>query len=328
MEYYDIRTRARKLKAINIIIGGRGIGKTYSALSFMLEQEAPFIYLRNTAVQMDESCSVFGNPFKRLNKDLDKDIIMEAEKKHYLIWDKTEDKKLIGYGAALSTFNNLRGVDLSDVQYVVFDEFIERRRLSFDQFQAFAGFYETVNRNRELSGEDPLKVILLSNSQTLKNDILAAYGLTQKIVNMINNGETSYSTQDIYLELPRSEISEAKRNTANYRLISGTAAAREALENEFTADSFRNIAKLPKNEMQPVCMLRTEAGSVAIWKHKSRPLRYCCSWPDMNCKLYDMHDHKLFFREQGLLLREYAIRGKLFFENYEVKLILDSVLDI
>lgn len=329
MEYYDIRTRIKKLRAINIIIGGRGIGKTYSALSFMLEQDAPFIYLRNTAVQMDESCSLFGNPFKRLNKDLDKNVIMESEKKHYLIWDKTEEeKRLIGYGAALSTFGNLRGVDLSDVEYVVFDEFIERRRLAFDQFQSFAGFYETVNRNRELQGEAPLKVIMLSNSQTLKNDILAAYGLTQRIVNMINNGETTYLTPDIFLELPRSEISEAKRNTSNYRLITGTAAAREALENEFTADSFRNIQKMPKNEMLPVCMVQTERGTAAVWKHKSQNLRYVCTWPDMSVKLYDKDNMRLFLRQHGILLREYALRGKLYYENYEMKIIMDAVLDL
>lgn len=327
MEYYDIRKRADKLRAINIIIGGRGIGKTYSALSFMLDQPEPFIYLRNTAVQMDESCSQFGNPFKRLNKDLDLNIMMEAEKRHYLIYDKTcEEKELIGYGAALSTFSNMRGVDLSDVRYVVFDEFIERRRLGFDQFSAFAGFYETVNRNRELQGEEPLKVILLSNSQTLKNEILAAYGLTQRIVNMIRNHETTYTTKELYLELPTSEVSTAKAETANYKLIAGTAAAREALENEFTADSFRNIQRLPKQELKPVCMFSSDVGTIAIWQHKSRNIRYVCTWPDFNVRLYDQHDHMLFMREHGLLLREYSIRGKLYYEDYNCKVISDKIL--
>ena len=95
--YYDIRSRLKKLKAINIIIGGRGIGKTYSALSFMMDQPDPFIYLRNTDVQMQECASTFGNPFKRLNKDLGRSVTLEAEKKHYLITEEPpeEDKKIL-----------------------------------------------------------------------------------------------------------------------------------------------------------------------------------------------------------------------------------------
>ena len=37
MEWYDIRKRSEKLRPVSIVIGGRGIGKTYSALSFLLE---------------------------------------------------------------------------------------------------------------------------------------------------------------------------------------------------------------------------------------------------------------------------------------------------
>lgn len=327
IDYYDIRKRAEKLRAINIIIGGRGIGKTYSALSFALESGKPFIYLRNTAVQMDESCSLFGNPFKRIGRDTGRDIVMEAEKRHYMIYEKIgEEKNLIGYGAALSTFANMRGVDLSDVELCIFDEFIEARKLTFNQFTSFQGFYETVNRNRELNGEAPFKVILLSNSQTLQNDILAGYGLVQKIVTMTQNGERSYSNRDIYLELPTAGVSEMKKDTANYRLIAGTAAAREALENEFTRDSFKNVKKLPINEFTPLCMVETERGMCAVWRHKSDGRIYCCLTPSMQCKIYDKDQYALFMRERGLYLTECEVRGRIYYENYECKLMLSSAL--
>ena len=329
MEWYDIRKRADKLRAISIIIGGRGIGKTYSALSFVLEQKKPFIYLRNTAVQMEECCSAFGNPFKRIAADTGRIISMKAEKRHYMIYDETTgEQELIGYGAALSTFQNLRGVDLSDVVYCVFDEFIEGRSLTFNQFQAFQGFYETVNRNRELSGEEPFKVILLSNSQTLRNDILAGYGLIEQITKMIGQDRRLLITKDLYLELPKSDVSEAKRNTANYRLIAGTAAAREALDNEFTRDSFKNVKKQNITEYLPICIVDDGTGMLSYWKHKSVPRFYACSIPSWHCKRYDKDQLTLFFREYGLQLAEAETRGILMYENYNIKVISDRILRI
>lgn len=328
MKWYDIRDRREKLRAINIIIGGRGIGKTYSSLSFMLEQEAPFIYLRNTAAQMDECCSAFGNPFKRISLDTGRAIIMKAEKKHYMIYDETDgDPRLIGYGAALSTFSNLRGVDLSDVKYAVFDEFIESRTLTFNQFTAFQGFYETVNRNRELSGEEPFKVLMLSNSQTLRNDILAGYGLITQIETMIRTGQRRHSVPGLFLELPESEISEAKRQTANYQLIAGTAAAREALDNEFTRDSFRNVAKQNISEYRPLCIAEDQDGRMAAYyKHKSVNKYYCCGIPAWSCERFLKDQGVIFMRKYGLSLGEAATRGLLYYESYEFKILSDKLL--
>lgn len=326
--YYDIRSRLSRLKAINIIIGGRGIGKTYSALSFMLEQPEPFIYLRNTDVQMQESASVFGNPFKRLNKDLGRCVSLDAEKRHYLITEQPpeEDKKIIGYGSALSTFSNLRGVDLSDCRWGVFDEFIERRTLSFKQFDAFAGFYETVNRNREIQGEEPFKVILLSNSQTLQNDILAGYGLINKITEMIKNGERIFSNRDIYLELPTVEISALKKDTANYRLIAGSGAAREALENEFTYDSMSGVGSRPVNEYIPVCLYNNKGDCITFYRHKSKGTLYAAARFDWSCKVYDADKYLLFLREYGLTFKEYYIRGRIEYDSYETKIKVENLL--
>lgn len=332
INYYDIRPRAHKLAAVSIIIGGRGIGKTYSSISFMLEQDRPFIYLRNTAVQMDESASVFGNPFKKVSKDLGRDIRLEAEKKHYVINEYLEngEKKLLGYGAALSTFGNLRGVDLSDAGYCLFDEFIERRTLSFNQWDNFQQFYETVNRNRELEGEEPFKCILLSNSQTLQNDILQGYGLVNRIIGMKERGEHLYREPGLYLELPESEVSDLKAKTANYRLIAGTDTALESLSNEFAYDSFTRVKKQPIREYMPVCMAGDPggSGSVCFYRHKSSGGLYVSQTPNMNCKIYDKEMYTLFMRERGLALRELIVQGRVYYEDYNSKIISDHLFKL
>ena len=324
IEWYDIKKFEKKLRAINIIIGGRGIGKTYSALSYLIEKEEPFIYLRNTDVQLKECITSFGNPFKRWNLDHNRNIFFKSEKSHSLIYDgDREDGSAIGYGLALSTFENLRGVDLSDVKYVLFDEFIEKRSLSFRQFECFVSFYETVNRNRELLNEDPLCCILLSNSQKLANPILAGYGLIPVIENMIRTGQKDFRQGGMYVSLPESEVSDLKKNTANYQLINGTKIADEALNNKFAFDSFYGVKKQNINEYMPVCQI----DDIYIYRHKSSGQLYACMIQAQNIPVFTSRDNlTAFYRAYGVKLLDAASKGKLIYADFITKTMLLEIL--
>lgn len=323
IEWYDIKKVEHKLSAINIIIGARGIGKTYSVLSYVIESGEPFIYLRNTDVQMKESLTAFGNPFKRWNLDHNRNIFFKSEKSHSLIYDADDESgRPIGYGVPLSTFENLRGVDLSDVRYVVFDEFIEKRSLSFRQFECFQSFYETVNRNRELLGEPPLCCILLSNSQRLDNPILAGYNLIPVIENMIRCGQKEFKNGNLYLSMPESNVSEMKRNTANYKLINGTKIADEALNNKFAFDSFYGVKKQNVNEYLPVLQI----DDIYIYKHKANGQLYACSSQAQNIPVFSSRDNRTaFLRAYGIKLLDAASKGKLFYSDFVIK---TQLLDI
>ena len=331
MEYYDIRKKAGKLRPLSFIIGGRGIGKTYSAILYALESGKPFLYMRNTDAQMQESATQFGNPFKRVGLDHGRDIRLERESKHYVVneyIDGEEKPHVIGYGASCSTFSNLRGVDLSDVELVLFDEFIERRTLSFNQFDSFMGMYETINRNRELQGRPALQVILLSNSQSLRNPIIQDLDLTQKIVDMIRNNQRYYITPEIYVELPDTEISKLKADTAIYKAAAGTGAAREALENEFVYDSFKNVEKQRINEFTPICTAWTDGGPVTFYKHKSKPMIYASDVPSWSAPVYDKESSGMFFRDYGFKIQAAGIRQQLYYANYVIKINVDNLLKL
>lgn len=319
IEYIDL------IKAISIIIGGRGIGKTYSAFSFLLEnQDKRFIYMRNTVTQLDESCSAFGNPFKRWAADHNRNIYMEKEKNHAMIYEETEEgTKLIGYGVALSTFENLRGIDLSDVDYVLFDEFIERRKFTFAQYESFVHFYETVNRNRELFGEPPLKCFLLSNSQKLDNPILAGYGLIPVIENMIRNGQKRYRSGGILVLLPESEVSDLKAQTEMYKMINGSKIADENLKNKFAFDSFYGIQK--RNLIEYLCVCAVD--DIYIYKHKSNNKYYACQVRSDNVKEFSIRDNRIvFYRTYGRQLELAAAKGTLEYSDFVVKTKLLEIL--
>lgn len=314
IKWYDIRAERRRWKPLNIIISSRGIGKTYSTLLYLVEEcSGEFLYLRNTDVQIKTCSSEFGNPFKAINKNTGREIWIKGRKECGYIY---EGETLRGYASALSTFENMRGVDLSGVTDVIFDEFIEKTPLRFDQFSAFLNFYETVNRNRELTGGEPLRVFMLSNAQRLSSPILAGFGLIPTIEEMIKTGQTNYSTKEIWLSLPRSEVSEAKKKSVLYQAANGTRYYSEAIENKFANDSFSGISKRNLNEYKPICSI----DDYYIYKHKSDGSIYICTIPGSVQNHYDSRINAILLL-RGLypqLALAYA-EERLFFDSFTTR---------
>ena len=317
-----------KLRPFTFIVGGRGIGKTYNSIERALtEYKGKFLYLRNTKEQLQESCGAFGNPFKKWAQDHDKDIVMRLEKSHSVVYETIAEGvkseiNIIGFGANLSTFENLRGVDLSNVEFIIFDEFIENRTLTFDQFKAFLQMYETVNRNRELMGQEPVKVVLLSNAQRLGNPILRGFNLIPVIENMQKTGQRSYANGSIRIELPFSEVSEAKRGTALYAAVNGSGYSTEALDNNFVNDSFTGIKTVNLMEYAPVVCI----DEIYIYRHKSNTMYYACATP-ANVKKYRSKDNYIiFYRLYGLRLKLAYGSDQLQFSDYATKVDLLNLL--
>lgn len=314
MKWYDIRSERKRWKPLNIIISSRGVGKTYSTLLYLAEECAgEFLYLRNTDIQIKTCGSEFGNPFKAINRNTGREIWVKSRKECGYIF---EGETLRGYAAALSTFENMRGVDLSGVTDVIFDEFIEKTPLRFDQFSAFLNFYETVNRNRELTGGDPLRVFMLSNAQRLSSPILAGFGLIPVVEDMIKTGQTNYSTKEIWLSLPRSEVSEAKKKSVLYQAAAGTRYFSEAIENKFANDSFSGISKRNLNEYKPICSI----DNFYLYKHKADSSIYICTVPGSVSQHYDSRINSILLM-RGLypqLALAYA-EERLFFDSFTTR---------
>lgn len=326
IKWFNIADYEQKFKPSNFFIGARGIGKTYSAFSYVIEKNEPFIYMRNTMVQLDECCSAFGNPFKKWSRDHGRDIYMKKEKNHAVILEnKGEEVVQLGYGGALSAVKALRGVDLSDVKRGVFDEFIEKRTLDFNQYSAYDDFYETVNHNRDLLGEDPFYMIMLSNAQMLSNPILVGKKLVTGIEGLIKTGQRCFSTESCFVCLPVSEVSDLKKQSAFYKGMENTKTYQEAIENKFANDSFYGIKKRPLKEYTPMCMI----DNIYLYKHKSASKVYATYTTATNCPEFTSKDNfAIFYRSYGRFLDVMAATGDLEYENFTIKSELTRILKI
>ena len=268
--YVDIRWILAQGLPFNFLVGGRGTGKTYGALKVVVEDHIKFMLTRRTQAQIDIVTKNEFSPFKPINRDLGVDITAAKITKYNTGFYAEAGGDPIGYASALSTMSNLRGFDASDVQLWIFDEFIPERheRPIKNEGAAFLNAYETMNRNRELQGHPPLKVLLLGNSNTLVSPILLELGLVDVVSAMRENDVDEYvnAERGVAVFVPHdSPISAKKAETALYRVASDKYK-NMALENTFKGDDFCRTGKRPLNEYKPFVKI----GIICIYKHKSK----------------------------------------------------------
>ena len=275
--YADIESILKLEMPFTFVLGGRGTGKTYGTLKYVIENNINILLMRRTQTQTDLINKPEFTPFKVLENDLLIDIGIKAVSKYSAAITKIIDDTpfLIGYTCALSTISNLRGFDASEIELLVYDEFIPERheRPLKNEGSAFLNAYETINRNRELKGHKPLQVIALSNAFDIANPLFRELDLIrvcEKMKLKNNNVYVNKSRGVAVIFLDGSEISRKKADTALYKLTTNNNYNEMALNNNFVYNSVENIQSMNLKEFRPICGIDT----IYIYKHKSENLYY------------------------------------------------------
>ena len=172
--YYNIDKLLSYSAIINIGIGGRGIGKTYQVKKHLLkkyrENGEQFLYVRRYKEELGACKSLFAD----INRDFgDADIDYWAGK----FW---LNDKIIGYSIALSQAQDLKGISLPDISTIYYDEFIlEKPTSSYlpEEPRMLLSLYQTINRDREIRGNKPLRIIMTSNFITENNPYFTAWDI-------------------------------------------------------------------------------------------------------------------------------------------------------
>lgn len=177
---------------------------------------------------------------------------------------------------------------------------------------------ETISRNRELQGLEPLKVYLLSNSTQLDSPIINALGLMPIIERMKSKGQYAYTdrSRELHIELiPKIGVSAAKEQTSLYKLTKGTSFYRHAIDNEFAYDSFENIREVPLIEY--IATIRID--DIYIYRHKSSGLLYATKSPGKCMYNYTGDAIPKFRRDWGMPIYSKMLDGTMSYSCYEVK---------
>lgn len=281
--YIDIRKIKSYGMPFNFVVGGRATGKTYTSLKTMVEDDTMFMFMRRTQTQADIINKPEFSPFKPINRDNGWNIGAKAISPYnsaFYNMEECEGKNTpsgspIGYTCALSTISNMRGFDASDVDVLIYDEFIPEKHERPLKNEAVALFnaYETINRNRELNGEPPLQLIALANANDLANPVFMSLGIVRKAHEMRKRGQEVSIMRERGIGLfilNDSPISQAKRETALYKLTRNTEFSAMSIENDFVRENSAVIRSRNIAEYVPLVAV----GEICLYSHKSKCMYY------------------------------------------------------
>lgn len=274
--YVNVRGILEEGYPFNFLVGGRGTGKTYTTLRTCVEDHRLFMLMRRTQQQAD----LIGKPefsvFKPLNRDCGWTIQSKPVSRYNsMFYRETDGTQLpVGYTCALSTLSSMRGFDSSDIEVLIYDEFIPEphERLLKHEAEALWNAYETMNRNRELSGSAPIQMICLANSNDISCPVFESLGLIRIADRMNRSGSMRWTDDQRGIQLimlSHSPISEAKAGTALYSLTEGTGFASMALDNDFRIDR-SHVHPRPLAEYTPIC----QVDKLFLYRHKSETRLY------------------------------------------------------
>lgn len=337
--YFEVENVLKTKLPFLLVCGGRGTGKTFSSLKFVIEHNIKFIFLRRTQSQVDLLNKQEFSPFTPIANYLGINIVSVPLSKYNVGFYKaevSEEGKLspvgpcLGYSMALSTISNLRGFSAEDVELMIFDEFIPERheRPIKEEASALFNAYETVNRNRELQGRDPLQLICLANSNDAGNPVFTELKLISKVELMKKKGQIYSLDYDrgigIFL-LDNSRISKEKQETALYKATRGSEFEQMALMNEFQEFKTDLIKPMPIKEYKPICSV----GEITFYKHKADSTYYCTTMKFGDPESYgaDQTDRKRWYRKYSFLWTAY-MRNKIYFEDATSEIIFNKYLKL
>lgn len=264
--------------------GGRGTGKTYGALDMCRKIGAgelhldvdgvkeKFLYLRMTDTQAKICSRREASPFKAYNRGEGYTITVDYESSFKIgnVYMDEAQTDHIGYIAGLSTFANLRGVDFSDVTFVLFDECLPEKGQRYNVKQPadlLMNALETINRNRALEGRNEVVLCMLSNPIDLGDDLLSGLGFVEILNNMTFRGQQRYTDENRSLHIERyvdHKVSTAKLESSVLYKFANDLQASRALSGDFIDNDLSMVIKPNLKEYN--CYIKL--AGVLIYRHK------------------------------------------------------------
>ena len=324
------------------VIGGNGTGKTYSTLKYLYENKQRFVFVKRNKLDINLLCaglksggklkdfSADISPFAPLNRDCGYNVqaaSISLESGIGGFYDYVDDEpngKEIGYAVALSAVAKIKGFDMSDCPYLVFDEFIplQGERVNKMEGDHMLILYRAISRARELKGLPPLKMICLANSMQINAPLLNTLRLVDVIADMKADGTSTLYIPErrilIHLLDDNLQFKEKEKNSAIYAIAAGTRWAQTALNNEFAYDDFSTIRPMSIKGLRPVYNIKYNYVD-QMTLYKGRGILYLSSVPGKAPEIdTDTDAGHLKFSQLYFDLKPYMREGRLFAERFSM----------
>ena len=326
------------------IIGGRSTGKTYGALKGCYEMKKKFIFVKRTNKDIDLLCAGSGSigakknkygldlsPFKSINRDIGSNV--KAFKIYEGLggfWECSPDEEEkpeggpIGTLISLNSVSKFKGFDMSENDFIIFDEFIPApwEKVNRKEGDQLLDLYKTVSRDREHRGRLPLKVLCLANATNISNPVHNILEITDTVADMqLYNIENNYiKDRGIFIRiLKANEDFEAQEEKSPlYKAMGDTAWGQMALKNTFAYNDLTNVGKPQIKGYSPRASFIYKRKEYYIYQRNEM---YYITFSKFNAQkpkynLDTENDQKRFYFDFAIDLREECINGHMMFESY------------
>lgn len=250
---------------INMIVGARGLGKTYGFekhhIRRALEHGEEFIYLRRYVEELKTAKDTFfnavGNEFPEWDFRVNG---MVAEAAHEYTRDqKKRPWKKIGYFVSLSTAQRMKSVSFAQVHWILFDEFIIEKGLTRylpNEVTALLNFYSTVDRN-----QDRVRVFMLANSVSIMNPYFIEWDIQPDQMSELETRRNGF----LLIHFPDSaDFKQSVSNTRFGRFIAGSEYEAYAVGNQFS-DGTAEMVEVKPPHARHVFNIETRSGKFSVW---------------------------------------------------------------
>ena len=268
--FYDWSKTLSYDAPITMVVGARGIGKTYG---LRVQVVKDWIKSKRTFVEVcrrvNEMSLVETGYFDKIQEQFP-GYIFQVEKDRAYIATKPKDEddkpvwKLLGYYVAMSQFQLLKKRTFSGVKRILMDEAVIDNRDRYhrylrDEWGVLQNIVDTVTREHAGDGTQP-RLYLLGNSC----DILNPFFMQAKINGMPPRGYSWHMGKMFLLDYPdASEYAEEKRHTLAGMMAEGDNEA-SSLENKFADSSLLMIAARPKNAIREFTLI-FDGNPISAW---------------------------------------------------------------
>ena len=336
MKYYDIRTDIQKFPDAwcYLIWSKRGPGKTYSTLRMMIEDKKKFVFLKRTKDDVKILCAggkhgvnFDMSPFVPLNRDFGWDIKpMKIEKGIAGFYHSNEEGEPcgspVGYCVALSAATDIKGFDLSECDYLIFDEFIPKayELVKRNEGDALLDIYMTISRDRIKRGRGELKLICLANATSINNPTFNILDVTDTAADMdIYDQEYIYQNERKILlhNIHMDPAYEPEEKSGIEVAMTGTAWHEMSFSGHFAYDDFSAVKHQRLKGYAPYVSYIYKKKQVYIYR-KDGYFYSCYSRTD-KCPVFNLsreNEQKRFFNEYIWELRDACIEDKMQFTHY------------
>lgn len=341
--YYDIKNDLARYPDTWAVFAwsGRNTGKTYSTLSYMLDTGSRFIFLKRTiedvklilsgSGKIGSKISMYGadlSPFKAINRDRGTNVRAFGIYKGYLggFWNCNEKNEPIGqpigYILALNAISKVKGFDLSECDYIIFDEFIPSpwERADRQEGKQLLDLYMTVSRDREHRDRAPLKLIGLANPTEINCPVFQELEIADTAAEMEARGSEYHVTRGILLHAIRmgDDFTEKEESMAALEAMAGTSWHDMTAGEGFAYNDMTMIKTISLKGFRCIASVRFRRFDWYIYQRG--PTYYVSKSRNTPAgETYDLNrdqDARRFYLEMQLDLKAEYIEGNVIFQTF------------